>query len=279
MTDPDQNLADSIAMLEQILEVMPQDIDALKALYTANFKNHNVERSFEYLSNILDIAARKGDAPLVEYIQNELPRFESTHPTEVAAQRARIRTLIGVRRIHEGITRASDKLASEQAGNQQEEADIGEELAFAWKLYEENQLSQDEYSSILHDLTEVSSKDLDMPISVLHVLNDRGFANSNRIMNHASLRSGVPYISIGNFEIDAKAANALPFIYPRHEGALPFGFVGNDLLVAVLNPFNHALVDSAEKESGHRCHTFLVDPADYNEALGRLKSMVAEPTA
>jgi tetratricopeptide (TPR) repeat protein len=274
MIDQDQNLADSIAMLEQILEVMPQDTDALKALYTAHFKNHSIDRSFEYLGRMLNVAAGSGDALLFEYIQNELPKFESTHSAEVAAQLSRIRTLFGVHRINQGISRAARKAESEQVGNLQDEADIAEELAFAWKLYEENQFSQDEYSSVLHDLTEVSSKELDVPVSVMHVLNDRGFLNSTRILNHVSLRSGVPYISIGNFEINERAAKALPLSYSKHDGLLPFGFVGNDLLVAVLNPFHHALIDNAEKESGHRCHTFLVDSADYDEALSRLRAIV-----
>ncbi|MDF7809114.1 hypothetical protein P4E94_16835 [Pontiellaceae bacterium B12219] len=270
----DQNLADSIAMLEQILEVMPQDADALKALYTAHLKNQNIDRSFEYLGRMLNVAASNGDASLFEYIQNELPKFKSTHADEVTAQLSRIRTLFGVHRINQGISRASSKAAHEAVDNLQDSADIAEELAFAWKLYEENQLSQDEYSSVLHDLTEVSSQELDVPISVMHVLNDRGFSNATRILHHVSLRSGVPYIAIGNFEISEQAAHALPLSYPKHDGVLPFGFVGNDLLVAVLNPFNHELIDSAEKESGHRCHTFLVDSADYDEALNRLRKVV-----
>ena len=266
------NLADSIAMLEQILEVMPQDGVALKAIYNA-FKNSGQEdKAFEYLNRLIEVAIC-GDAELLVYVQGELVDFEQSHPSEVAAQAARLRTLA-----EEAVDSPAAPMVPETPMDREEpqkaEVDISEELALAWKLYEENQLSQEEYSSVLHDLTEVSSKDLDVPVSVLHVLHDRGFTQMNRIMNYLSSRSSVPFVSLSNFELSEKEARALPLAMPAHDGALPFGFMGNDLLVAVLNPFNYALVDKIEAESGHRCHTYLVSAEDYDLALGKLRGLV-----
>lgn len=274
MSDMHDGLADSIAMLEQILEVMPQDIDALKALYNANLQSGNPKRAFEYLNRIIDLAAELADPVLFAYLQNELPRFEETNSAEVAAHQVRIRTLFGVHKINQDISRSAESPPTEHR-DKAVDTDISEELALAWRLYEESQLSQDDYSSVLHDLTEVSSKDLDVPISVLHVLNDRGFSNLTRIMAFASKRSGLPYISLANFELDEHAASALPLDYSIHEGVLPFGYLGNDLMVAVLNPFNGALVEKAEQESGHRCHVFLVEPDDYDAALATLQTIVS----
>ncbi|MDF7801278.1 hypothetical protein P4C99_17500 [Pontiellaceae bacterium B1224] len=274
MSELNDGLADSISMLEQILEVMPQDIDALKALYNANLQSGNPARSFEYLNRIIDVAANLGDPDLFEYLQNELPRFEETHSAEVAAHQVRIRTLFGVHKINKKVLEPA-KAPSEKP-DPSSEVDISEELALAWRLYQENQISQDEYSSVLHDLTEVSSKELDVPVSVLHVLNDRGFSNLTRIMAFVANRSGLPYISLFNFELDERAANALPPSYSMHEGLLPFGYLGNDLLVAVLNPFNTDLIEKAEKESGHRCHVFLVEPDDYDAALAKLRALVSK---
>ena len=58
--------------------------------------------------------------------------------------------------------------------------------------------------------------------------------------------------------------------------AFPFAFFGDDLLVGVLNPFNHSLADKVESISGHRCHTYLVDPEDYDLALGQLRTLAAK---
>lgn len=273
----DRNLADSIAMLEQILEVMPQDADALKALYSAYQRVGQTAKAFEFLNRIIEVYTSSNDASLLPFITEELAQFESEYPSEVAAQTARLRMVSG------GAAGGSGEPVSTSIPQEKKaaakEADISEELALAWRLYEENQLSQEEYSSVLHDLTEVSSKDVDVPISVLHVLNDRGFTQMNRIMNHLSSRSGTPCISLSRFELSEDVAGALPMDMAAHDGALPFAYMGNDLLVAVLNPFNNMLVDKMESESGHRCHTYLVESEDYDAALERMRALVSKATA
>lgn len=263
----DSDLADSIAMLEQILEVMPQDLMALKALYNANCQCNNRARAFEYLGLLADAAYDGSDSETAGFVVEQLGGFEEEFPSETAAQLARIRAVVSP--AEEAAVVAVEKAAPTT------EVDIGEELALAWKLYEENQLSQEEYSSVLHDLTEVSSKELNVPVSVLHVLHDRGFSQMNRVMNYMSSRSGVPCISLLNFELPEEVVGVLPLEVPVHRGALPFGFFGNDLLVAVLNPFDNMLVDQVEKVGGHRCHTYLVSAEEYDVALGKLREMAA----
>ena len=263
----DGDLADSIAMLEQILEVMPRDEVALKALYNAFCQSGQRDRAFEYLGLLADVACTNNHAETSTFVVKHMQDFETEYPSETAAHLVRLRTLVA--------PAAETQLESQTAtlSSPTADADISEELSLAWKLFEEDQLSQEEYSSILHDLTEVSSKDLDVPISVLHVLHDRGFNQMNRIMNYMSSRSGVPYLSLHNFELPEQVGSVLPIAVSAHEGALPFGFFGNDLLVGVLNPFNSMLLDKIETVSGHRCHTFLVSPEDYDVALDRLRSM------
>lgn len=271
----EENLADSIAMLEQILEVMPQDADAIKALYSAYRKTGKNEQAFEYLSRLIEVCIGGDDTSQVSFIQRELAHFDDVYPSEVAAQNTRIRMLADA---FPASMKGKSIPAKEgpSTGICSRETDISEELALAWRLYEEGQLAQEEYSSVLHDLTEVSSKVLDVPISVLHVLNDRGFTQMKRLMNHMTNRSGVPSVMLANFEPSEDVATALPIEVAAHDGALPFAFFGDDLLVGVLNPFNNSLIDKVESISGHRCHTYLVDPEDYDLALGRLRKLAAK---
>lgn len=270
----DSDLADSIAMLEQILEVMPQDAMALKALYNAYCQCGRRDRAFEYLGLLADVAYMGNDAETSGFVAKHMPAFEEEYPSEVAAHLARLRLLAP-----SGAEEKTKSRSAVSSSSSSAEADISEELALAWRLYEENQLDQEEYSSILNDLTEISSKELNVPISVLHVLNDRGFTQMNRIMNYLSSRSGVPCISLMNFELPEQVVEVLPLDVAAHDGALPFGFFGNDLLVAVLNPHNSVLMDKVEKASGHRCHAFLVSPDEYDVALGKLRGMVASSAA
>ncbi|MEE9367673.1 MAG: hypothetical protein V3V05_02300 [Pontiella sp.] len=271
----EDTLADSIAMLEQILEVMPQDTDAIRALYNAYCNGGQLEKAFEHLNSLVNIISGGGDPEIFEFVQRQLPRFNEIFPSEVAAQTARIRTMEGSLNI-QPTSQTTASSNDSKSNDQSAEIDISEELALAWRLYEEDQLSQEEYSSVLHDLTEISSKELDVPVSVLHVLNDRGFTQMNRILSYLSSRSGVPYVSLKNFELNETVVGAIPLDFSAHDGALPFSFFGNDLLVAVLNPFNNMLVDRIETESGHRCHTYVVEPADYDAALEKLRELAAK---
>lgn len=262
----DADLADGIAVLEQILEVMPQDSATLKALYSAYSQSGQRDRAFEYLGKLSRVIHDTNETGATVFAMEQLQSFADDFPDEVATLLALVQSL--------EVQGASPSPASPASpASPKGEADISEELALAWKLYEENQFSQEEYSSILHDLTEVSSKELDVPASVLHVLNDRGFNQMNRIMNYMSSRSGVPCVSLSCFELTEKEGHALPLDMAAHDGALPFGFFGNDLLVGVLNPFNNTLVDKVETASGHRCHTYLVSPEEYDLALGRLRGL------
>ena len=110
----------------------------------------------------------------------------------------------------------------------------------------------------------------------IHFSISRGFTQINRLMNHLSSRSGVPAVVLSNFELSEDVAKALPIEMAAHDGALPFAFFGDDLLVGVLNPFNHLLADKVESCSGHRCHTYLVGPEDYDLALSRLRSLAGK---
>jgi uncharacterized protein (UPF0297 family) len=268
----DGDLADSIAMLEQILEVMPQDSMALKALYNAYNQCGHRDRAFEYLGMFADVVCDNNDTDTSKFVTEELQGFAEDFPAETSAQLARLRTLVAP---VAPVAKAKSVAQSDTLSSSSSDTDISEELALAWKLYEENQLSQEEYSSVLHDLTEVSSKVLDVPVSVLHVLNDRGFNQMNRIMNYMSSRSGTPCISLRNFELNEQVSTALSLELSVHDGALPFGYFGNDLLVAVLNPFNSVLMEKVERASGHRCHAFLVSSEEYDAALSKLRTLAA----
>ena len=270
----EQVLADGIVMLEQILEVMPQDSVALRALYSAYCQIGQRDRAFEYLGKLSDVVYDRGETESVPFLLKHLRSFADEHSREVAARIAWLESL-GTN----GEEAPGPMVVSREGKVAKGEADISEELALAWKLYEENQFSQEEYSSIVHDITEVSTKDIDVPASVLHVLNDRGFNQMNRIMNYMSSRSGVPCLSLLNFEIAEQIGDVLPLSVAERDGALPFGFFGNDLLVGVLNPFNNALTDKVETISGHHCQTYLVHPNEYDTALGKLRAMVESAEA
>ena len=55
-----------------------------------------------------------------------------------------------------------------------------------------------------------------------------------------------------------------------------FELMGNDALVAILNPYDTQLPRDMEDLTGKTCHRYLVTPADFDAALGKIKKMKAE---
>jgi len=265
-----EELQDSITMLEQILEVMPEDLLALKGLYSAYLQKGQREKALNYLSRLASVAIETRDNETAAYVLKEYKKFEGEHSGDVSSQIARLQALITPQNVDSVATPEQDR--GEKPILQ--ESDLSEELALAWRLYEEGQLSQEEYSSVLHDLTEMSSKKINVPVSVLHVLNDRGFIHMNRIMNHMSKKSNVPCLSLVGFDIPEETLALLPKNIVCHEGALPFGEIGEGLLIAVLNPFNKKLLERVETVTGRRCYTYLVAPEEYDRILEKVRPLL-----
>jgi hypothetical protein len=152
---------------------------------------------------------------------------------------------------------------------------IESEMALAWELFQDEQLSQEEYSNVVHDLAEMSSGNLSVPVTVLHILHDRNFSRFDRLMTHLCQKSGVPVIALSQFDEPEELREALPLDFISRHGALPFGEVGGDLLLAVLNPQDKALFDRAGEIAGRRCHAYLVSPQEYDQRLAQIKKALA----
>jgi hypothetical protein len=58
--------------------------------------------------------------------------------------------------------------------------DITNELALAWNLLQAGILSQEEYSNVVHDLSENSSKNVQVRCRLCMYVHDRGFKASRR---------------------------------------------------------------------------------------------------
>lgn len=264
----DAELAETVAMLEQILEVMPQDMMTLKALYNAYVQHDMRKKAFDYLCRIADVASSEMDQEAVAFAAEQFESFREEFPDVVAGRLAQL--------CPSSSSGGSSVSSDTDGGAQEDGVDISEELSFAWRLYEDDQLSQDDYSGVLHDLTETSSKDLDVPVSVFHVLSDRAYANINRIISYCAVKSGTPCISLSDFDIDEGMAKVFPLEVCARDGVMPFGYIGKDLMVAVLNPFNSSLIARVEQLTGLRCHPYLVMPEEYDAKLKWIRDILSK---
>ncbi len=258
-----EELQQTAAMLEQILEVMPDDFFTLRSLYETLLKLEEPEQALECLKR-LDDGTRAAQNP--EMIAFVIHQYESI-VDEMPELRKRIERL-------QELQTATDLTRSETPAkpSAQRKSDIDSEMALAWELFQDEQLSQEEYSNVLRDLTEMSSRaNVSVPVTVLHVLHDRNFSRFERLMAHLCQKSGMPIITLSRFDEREELREILPLDFISRHGALPFAQVGDDLLLAVLNPQDKELIRQAGELAHRRCHTYLVSPQEYDQRLAQIK--------
>jgi tetratricopeptide (TPR) repeat protein len=257
-----EGLRQTVLMLEQILEVMPDDLFTLRALYETYLQLEEPEKAIECLKKLDDAVRAAQNGEIIAFV---IQQYES-----IAEQMPELRKRI--ERLHE-LQMVTDLMEADEpvkppSGNA---AGIESEMALAWDLFQDEFFTQEEYSNVLHDLTEISSRTVTVPVTVLHILHDRNFSRFDKLMTHLCQKYRIPVLALSQFDEREDLREVLSLDFITRHAALPFGKVGGELLLAVLNPMDRALLLQAEQLSGSRCHPCLVTPQEYDLRLTQIK--------
>ncbi len=259
----------AIAAFEQILEAMPEDRASLETLSHAYGQIGDHAKAYEYLLRLGKVLVAEGDQGAALDILDRLREMS-------AGDRA------GVELIAEIEGMASDAAPPPAAPSEPVVAkvrmspSISEELAFTWNLLQAGELTQEEYASVVQDLTEMSGSDSSVTVSVLHALEARGYKGVDRVVVHASQDCATPYISLDSIEISQEAGGLLPLEFVVRRGALVFDFVGTHALVVVMNPYDTGLRKDVERLAGHPCDFYLSHAAEFDRAVERITTIEVE---
>lgn len=265
---PHDDWADATAAFQKMLEVMPEDLLALESLFEACLNKANIPQALHYLERLVRVLLKENERGIAEQMYEKLMQ----HAKEVPELVEYARQLEQLIRSGETAARATVPVASPLRGK----ADIQAELALAWKLFQAGELSQEDYSRTVQDLTDVSTRKSEVPVTILHALHDRNFKNLEKIMAYLCKESGLPFIALSNFEIPRSVHTLLPMEVMSHWGAIVFDTLGPDLLIAVLNPFDQLLQSEVAALTGRVCHFYLVSAPDYDKALIHIRRSLAE---
>jgi len=270
MKQPDQQPKDeaevwnAIAAFEQILDAMPEDRVALESLHQAYLKIGDHATAHRYLLRLARVVLNEKDAQAAA----ETAKLLQASKVDDAETRQLIEQL-------NALTRRETRPATTRRAPRHKPKGITAELSLAWKLLEAGHLQQEEYDLIVSDLSENSAKQLDTPVTVLHVLEDREFRHINSILAFISKDSGLPIIPLSRFEITEECARMIPPEIMLHRGAIAFDTMGEDLLVAILNPYDEDLRREVQEVTGRKCHFFLTPASEYDAALAEIRSRQA----
>lgn len=260
----------AIGQFEKILEVMPNDRFSLETLTDAYEKIGDHTRSKDYLLRLANVLADESDEDAAHDTLQKLKLFDQSD-RNVRDTIARLEGLQSKKVM--AVVIDSGKTPASLQGH------IAAEISFAWNLLQSKKLSQEEYSLIVHDLSENSGRAGEIPVSTLHALHDRNYVGLNEIMSFAATVCNTPMICLANFELQKAVCALLSWEFMTNRGAIVFETIGDDALAAILNPYDNQLKLDVEGLTGKDCHYFLVAPEDFNGALGKVKKLLAEPVA
>ena len=132
------------------------------------------------------------------------------------------------------------------------------ELVWSWKEHE--YLPKEICMDLLHILTERPATDHAVLISALALLDELHPELTEHLMEELQCASEMPPLPLELFELQPAAMQVLSPNFVHIKGVLPFALLGDEVLVAVLNPLNRALQEETAARAGKPCHFFFVHP-------------------
>ena len=262
-SDTEAEILNAIAAFEKILEALPNDRISLETLADAYEKVGDRVRAQDYLLRLANVLIEENDEDAARDLLRKIREGDQTDP-QIQSIITRIENMEPEK--VRAVVMDTAEPATPRASN------IAAEISFAWNLRQAQKLSQEEYSSVVQDLTEHSAKSINVTISTLHVLNDRHFPGLNDIMAFASTACNTPIVSLANFELLPECLKLISLEFSIRRGAIIFELMDNDALVAVLNPYDEQLAMDIEDLTGKPAYLYLVAPADFDAAIEKIKA-------
>lgn len=265
-----------IQSLEHIVEMLPEDVSALESLAVAYEQAGDAARAHQTLLKLAELSIQGGDLERAEEIASsqlakgfddpelfdlkdriEGGKSEQPQPASAPASQQ-----------EKPSPAKQDTPASESKGP---EADLHAELDFGWSLLEAEQVSQDQYEHAVDTLTEAHINSHGRgPISFLLELASMDEANISRVLSFVSAEYRVPFVELRRCQIPSEAMADFTPDKVRRWCAIPFGVVGNERMIAVLNPTNERLIQTLRNNVGGRIHIYLASPDDFLDTLDSL---------
>ena len=259
-----REILDTIDMLERALPSIEDPSGIFIALFDMYNEIEEMERAGDYLVKAAEQILKGKHLDLTYFLYNQLELFAQLN--------------MKAQKVYEQLADLISEEEDEELGahtlhiDQRKiyQHDLVPELLLARHLQRSRILSDAEYHVVLHDLCWYSIHPPTAPRTLLYVLEDRTLPHHDRAIEFLAHDSRVPFIDLRRMNPDAEALERLPHEFMRVRGACPFGFVGGELMVAVLNPFNLQLRDDVAQQIQLPAHYYLTSAVGYQKILDLL---------
>ena len=265
----DARLEEGIAYFEEMLKIMPDDRTTLEFLVVAYDQLGDRVKSEKSLVSLANLLIKHEDFVAAEAL---LPRLEGAETSEAKVLTLKIKRLVAP--IPELIPEepkplTDSEIASEIAGNA-----IKAEVSLVNLLKEGGMVSETDADAVKKQLEAMPTDGRIFLISALSVLEKENSELAERCIAYLADKGVCPPVPLQAFEPNLDLIRQFPAVELRVRGALPFGKIGNEVLVAILNPLDERLCAVLNRVA--KCRFYLALPEVVEKRLSKLFEEVAE---
>ena len=269
MATDEKKLKEGIAYFEQILQVMPEDRSTLEFLCIAYEQTGEKEKCQKTLVSLAQVLVNERD---FENAQVLLGKIENHDTPEIKAIELKLRAMLKPAADASAAKDVSAAGTTDGAFSRSAEriaAIKAERMLLTW-LESNGVIEKELADKVGSDLQALGGVSDDLLISTLALIENENPAIAETASSCVADESKVPPIALEAFDQYLTLAKELPEKLVKVRGAVPFGKVADETLVAVANPMDAELRKEIAARFGGRCHFFFVPPLSLGIVLAKL---------
>ena len=268
-------LLEGIAYFEKMLKVMPGDRTTLEFLSVAYEQLGDVEKQRTSLIQLAEALLREKDYDAADAIGERLSGFSETDAQDMVRRIKSVRNPVQLKAVvrpgagtppMRAVVRPAGvkpKPVSDEGGlslAQVVMSAVKAEAALIRDLYAKNVVDASAAEVVQRHLGGLPEATRPFLVSALAILEKESGGMGEKAAVYMADAASAPPIPLQAFMPSAALVKQLPEEIVRVRGAVPFGRLGDTLLVAVLNPLDTAFHAEVERLAGCPCRFFLADP-------------------
>ena len=279
-------LLEGIAYFEKMLKVMPGDRTTLEFLSVAYEQLGDLEKQRTSLIQLAEVLLREKDYDAADAIGERLGGFAETDAQDMVRRiksarnpvqlKAVVRPGAGARPARVMVRPTGGKPApapTAPSGGvslaQVVMSAVKAEAALIRDLYAKNVVDASAAEVVQRHLGGLPEPTRPFLVSALAILEKESGGMGEKAAVFMADAASAPPVSLQAFMPSAALVKQLPEEIVRVRGAVPFGRLGDTLLVAVLNPMDAEFHAQVERLAGCPCRFFLADPHTTEDFLDK----------
>ena len=277
-----QKLLEGVAYFEKRLKVMPGDRTTLEFLSVAYEQLGDVEKQRTALIQLAQTLLHEKDYDAADAIGERLAGFAEADAQEMVRRIKFVRNPVQLKAVvRPGAGSARGAVRPGGASGERAQSDGGvslaqvvmsavkAEAALIRDLYAKNVVDASAAEVVQRHLGGLPEATRPFLVSALAILEKESGGLGERAAVYMADAASAPPIPLQAFMPSAMLVRQLPEEIVRVRGAVPFGRLGDTLLVAVLNPLDTEFHAEVERLAGCPCRFFLADPHTTEDFLDK----------